>query len=115
MKRMRVKRQILHLRSGDDAAGWISSLVQFGLHAQAGRRAGVADQVDHGLKGAEGTAAPVLRDVTKQAMLDLVPLAGARWEVRDMDRQAQVVGPALEFLLPRPRAIAIAAPRIGRK
>jgi hypothetical protein len=51
----------------------------------------VADQVDHGLKGAERTAAPVLHDVTERAMLDLVPLAGTQGEVRDMDRQTQRV------------------------
>jgi hypothetical protein len=56
----------------------------------------VADQVNHGLNGSEGTASPVLRDVAEEAMLDLVPFAGARWEVRDVDRQGQVVGQALQ-------------------
>jgi hypothetical protein len=106
MKRMRVQRQALHLRLGDDAAGWMASLVQCGLHPQADRRVGVANQVDHRLKGAEGTAAPVLRDVTKQAMLDLVPLAGARREVRDMDRQVQIIGQALQFLSTFPCTLA---------
>ena len=98
---MRVKREFAHFRAGDDMTRRVAPLVQLRLHPQAGRRARVADQVDDGLKGAEGTASPVLRDVTEQAMLDLVPLAGAGWEMRDMDRQAQVVGQALQLLLPR--------------
>src|SRR6185295_13825548 len=91
VKRMRVQREIAHFRAGDDMTCRIAPLVQLRLYAQASRGARVADQIDHRLKGAEGTTAPVLRDVTKQAMLDLVPLAGARWKMRDMDGQAQVV------------------------
>src|SRR5271156_1195014 len=99
---MRVQREGAHFHAGDDMTCRIAALVQLRLHPQASRRTRVTDQVDHGLKRAEGTAAPVLRDVTKQAMLDLVPLAGTRWKMRDMDRQTQVVGQALQFLFPRP-------------
>ena len=60
--------------------------------AQPGRGACVANQVDHGLEGAQRTPAPVLRDVAEQPMLDLVPLARARREVADVDAQAGVVG-----------------------
>src|SRR5215212_5752857 len=102
---MRVQREVAHFRAGDDLTRWVAPLVQLRPDPEAGRRARVTDQVNHGLKGAERAASPVLRNVTKQAMLDLVPLAGARWKMRDVDRQAQVVGQALQFLLPRPRAI----------
>ena len=80
MKRMRVQREVVHLRAGDNAARRVASLVQFGFDAQTGGRAGVADQLDHRLEGAERTAAPILRDVAEEAMLDLVPLARARAE-----------------------------------
>jgi hypothetical protein len=47
-------------------------------------------------------------------MLDLVLLARARREIRDVNPEAQVIGQLLQLLLPRARAIAVAAARIGR-
>ena len=46
-------------------------------------------------------------------MLDLVPFAGARWQVMHDDVDAQFIGKALEFAFPQPypRAIAAAAIR----
>jgi hypothetical protein len=66
----------------------------------------MANERDHRLKGTERTTAPILIDVTEEAMLDLVPLAGAGREVRDVDPETQVVGQPLQLLLPRARAIA---------
>ena len=43
----------------------------------------------------ERFAAPVLRDEGEQAVLDLVPLARARRQVTDRDREAELVGEAL--------------------
>src|SRR5438876_7458005 len=74
MKRMRVQREVAHFRAGDHTARRVATRVQLRLHSQAGHCARVADEIDHGLKGAEGTASPVLRDVAEEAMLDLVPL-----------------------------------------
>src|SRR2546426_11099982 len=73
----------------------------------------MTNERDHRFKRAERTTAPILSDVTEEAMLDLVPLAGARWEMRDVNPEAQVVGQPLQFLLPRARAITVAAARIG--
>jgi hypothetical protein len=46
-------------------------------------------------------------------MLDLIPLARARRQVTDRDRQARIVGKALQFGFPQPGARAVAAPAIG--
>ena len=73
-----MERQRLHLRVRYGLAGRVLSRIQFGLDAQAGGGARTAYQVDNGLKGTQRLAAPVLRDVTEQAVLNLVPLAGAR-------------------------------------
>src|SRR3989449_4190527 len=113
MERMWMERQAVHLRGGNDDAGRVAALVQLGLDAQARCGAGVANQVDNRFKRAERTASPVLGDVTEEAVLYLVPLAGAGREMRDVDPQAQVVGQALQFFLPRARAVPIAAARIG--
>ena len=49
----------------------------------------VADQVDHRYAVEQRTAPPVLGDETEHAMLNLIPLAGARGEVRDMNRELE--------------------------
>src|SRR5579883_2790098 len=46
-------------------------------------------------------------------MLDLVPLAGSRREVADVDREAELVREPLQFVLPDVRPIAVAAARVG--
>ena len=67
-----------HLGRGDRDAGAIPALVQLRAHAQSGRGAGVADQINDRFEGPERASPPIRGDVTEQAMLDLVPLAGAR-------------------------------------
>jgi len=47
-------------------------------------------------------------------MLDLVPLAGAGWQVADLDRQPRIVGKTLQLPLPQTIARAIAAAAVGR-
>src|SRR4029077_3846591 len=62
----------------------------FDLQAGLGGRRG--NQLDHGHAIDEGAPAPCLRDVAEQAMLDLIPLRGARRIMMDMDREAGLVG-----------------------
>lgn len=47
-------------------------------------------------------------------MLDLVPLAGARREVQDGDRESGSVGETLELPLPEPDSWSVAAAGVGR-
>src|SRR5437867_923243 len=113
MKRMRVQRETSHLRAGDGTAGRVVSLIQLSLDAQTGRRRRVTDQFHDRFKGAERTPSPILSNVTKEAVLNLVPLARPGREVRDMNAQPQVIGQALHFHLPRSTSIAVAAARVG--
>src|ERR1700723_2374830 len=46
-------------------------------------------------------------------MLDLVPLAGSRREMMDLDGYAQLIGQALQFELPQSRARAVRAAAVG--
>src|SRR5712692_628047 len=114
MERMWMQRQRTHLRLAHVLPRWVGPLVQLGLDAQASLRPRVTDQLHDRLEGAERTASPVLGDVTEEAVLDLVPLAGAGREVRDVNTQTQVISQALQLRLPSARAIAVAAARIGR-
>src|SRR5829696_10165967 len=113
MKGVRVQGEVAHLGRGDDDAGFIASLIELGVDAQPAGRTRVSDEFDEGLEGPERTPAPVLRDVAEESVLDLVPLARARWEVRDVDGDAQVVGQTLQGGLPAARPIPVAAAGIG--
>jgi hypothetical protein len=113
VKSVRVQGEVAHLGLGDHEAGLIASLIELGFDAQPGSRSGVADQLDEGLEGAERTPPPVLRDMAEESMLDLVPFARARWEMRDVDGDAQVVGEPLQRGLPAARPIPVAATGVG--
>jgi len=67
-----------HLGRGDCDAGARPARVPLRAHAQPRRGAGVADQVDDRFEGPARASPPIRGDVTEDAMLDLVPLAGAR-------------------------------------
>ena len=65
--------------------GWISSGIQLSVNGQTSRGGGRGDEVYDGLETAERLATPVLADVGEEAMLDLVPLAGAGRKVTNHD------------------------------
>jgi hypothetical protein len=77
---------------GDLDHRWVVSIVELRLDTQSLGGLGIADQVDYDLAADQGSTPPVLRHVAKQAMLDLVPLAGTGREMTDLDKQPQVVG-----------------------
>lgn len=76
------------------------------------RRSG-ADQLDDDLVADQRLAAPVLRDVGKETMLDPVPLAGAGRQMSDRDGKTALVGEPLQLELPQSDAGAIAAATVG--
>ncbi len=98
---------------GDFDACGIVPIIPLGLDAQSfgGRR--VADQVDDDLPADQGTAAPVLRDVTEHPMLDFVPFAGAGRKVTDLDQHAQFVSELLQLNFPQAHAVAVTATAVG--
>ena len=51
--------------------------VEFGSDPLRCIGAGIADGIDDGLEGVQRLASAIVRDVTEQPVLDLVPLAGA--------------------------------------
>ena len=74
---------------------------------------GGADQLDDDLVADQRLAAPVLRDVGKETVLDPVPLAGARRQMSDRDGKTALVGEPLQLELPQTDAGAIAAATVG--
>ena len=89
---------------------WRSSRARDDEPAAVGR---VSDEADDCFVGPERPAAPVDRDERKQSVLDLVPLAGARRQVADVDRDVDLVGDALKLLLPHVRSTTVAAACVG--
>src|ERR1039458_3389593 len=65
---------------GDLRAGGVLGRIEFGANLQPGACCGVGDQRDDDLVAHERATAPVLGDVAKHPMLDLVPFAGAGGE-----------------------------------
>jgi hypothetical protein len=71
-----------HSRVGNFAAFGIFVFVQLGAHCKTGVGCRGGNQLDDCAIASQGLAAPD-GDERKQAMLDLVPLAGARRHVGD--------------------------------
>ena len=92
----------VHLGVGDFDAGGINVGVDLAAHLEAGVGGGGRDQLDDGLVADERLAAPVLGDEREEAMLDLVPLAGAGRQMADRDGDVEFVGQALQLALPQP-------------
>src|SRR5205085_599945 len=87
--------------------------VEDALDGQPGGGGGVADQFDDGLVGGEGSAAPVEGDLGEQSVFDLVPLAGARWQVANGDRQPGFGGEPGQLDLPGPDPAAVGSAGVG--
>jgi hypothetical protein len=92
--------QLAEFLGRDLLAGRIVPAVEPCAHYEATSVRGVADETDDRLVGSQRSAAPVDRDEGEQAVFDLVPLACARREVADVDRELELVGDALELLFP---------------
>ncbi len=59
--------------------------IKGGLDLQSFGRGGVGDEIDNAVMAYERTTPPILGNVAEHAMFNLVPLAGPRREVTDMD------------------------------
>src|SRR5260370_28173901 len=90
----------IHFGVGHLDGGRIGVLIEFATNRQTGLRRGCGDQLDDDLMADERFAAPVAGDEREEAMLDLVPLAGARRQVTHGDGHAEFVSQFLQLDLP---------------
>ena len=88
--------------------------VERGAYDETGAGGRARDQADDGLMTDERPTTPVVGDEAEEAMLDLVPLAGAGREVADRELEFQRVGEVLERDAPQARARAVAAAAVRR-
>ena len=89
----------LHLSIADFDAFFVGRGIERALDFQAGFGGGRGNQLDHGHAIHEWPPTPRLRDVTEQAMLDLIPLRRARRIVMNVEHEARLVGEFLQFYL----------------
>ena len=82
------------------------------MYFKAFPRRRVADQLHDSFERFKRLPLPVACDVTEEPMFDLVPLAGSRREMADLDDQTCCVCEPLEFRFPQPVAVAVAAATI---
>ena len=94
MKGIRRDMQRVEFFIRHDDPGWIGALVVLRMHGQTGG-GGAGDALDQGFEAGQRPAPPGATQHTEQPVLDLVPLAGARGEVTDLDGQVPVRRPAL--------------------
>jgi len=102
----------LHLLVGDPPPRGVFSAAQTtdDLQALCGRCP--RDQVGDRLVVAQRFAPPSRGDEREEAMLDLVPLAGARQEMTHRHRPSHFVGQLLQLPFPPPQARSVAPARI---
>lgn len=102
-----------HFGVGDDDSLRVCVGVDVAGDGEAGVCGRRGDELDDDLAADERLAAPVLGDIGEEAVLDLVPFAGAGRQVGDGDGKAGLVGEALDLALPQADPNAIAAAAIG--
>ena len=114
MKRVRRETDGGKLRVTHPPPGRIPSTIQSTGDRQTFGGGGVGDQANNGFIIREGFPAPVRGDEREEAMLDLVPFAGAGREMTDLNRKARFIRQLLQFQFPEPQPIPIAAASIRR-
>jgi len=97
------------LLGGDLEARLIGRLVHIRPNPQAGFRTGRSNELQHGFVIPERLSRPIGFNMTKQSVLNQVPLRRVGRQVRDGDRQAEFIRQLLEAELPQPTPIAIRA------
>src|SRR3970282_1181287 len=105
---MRLDFDALEFGVADFGSGWIPALVEFRPNLESLLGGGVGDQIDNDFVADQGSASPVLRDVTEHGVFDLVPLAGSGREMTHANRDLQLVSECLQCHLPQAATTAVA-------
>src|SRR6185312_13330604 len=103
-----------HLEIGNLDPFGIFVFVQLGAHLQTGIGCRRRDQLDDGTIAAQRLASPVDRDERKKAVLDLVPLARAGWQVANRDGELELIGQLLKLDFPETYTLTVAAATVSR-
>src|SRR5271170_4524944 len=110
MERVAVDVEGLHLGIANLDALLVGARVERTLDLQASLGRGRRDQLDDGQSVRQRSAAPALRDMAEQAVLDLVPLRSTRRIEMDVDHKLRRIGELLQLDFPQPHARSIRIP-----
>gem|GEM_PF-4506433 len=94
------------------AAGRVRGGVQFAPDPETRSRGGSPNEVHDHFMADQRLAAPVLADGGKQAVFNLIPLAGSGRQVAHCDLQSGFVCQTLQLQLPEAQPVAVAPARI---
>ena len=87
--------------------------VELSAHLEAGFGCRRGDQLNDRAIAAQRFASPVDRDEREETVLDLVPFAGAGWQVTHRDGKFEFVRQLLKLDFPETYTIPVAAAAIG--
>src|SRR5208283_429337 len=88
---------------------WICVVIHGAVHAQSLGGCGRSNEIHNYFMAYEGPAAPVFADERKEAVLDLVPFAGAGRKMAYGDGKSSVVAQLLKLGFPKPESGAVTA------
>jgi hypothetical protein len=100
---------LLQLFVSDSDSLWIFVCVQFTPDSQSSPGGRGRDEIHNHLVADQRFPSPILTDVGKEPMFNLVPFAGAWGQMAHRDLQPGFIGHRLQLGLPEPGPIAIAA------
>src|SRR6266496_1055456 len=101
MERIGVRIQRLHFVLADFATGGIFAAIQPARDFESLGGGRLRDEIDDRFVVPQGFATPVRGDEGKEAVLDLVPLAGPRGKMTDRNWQAGGIGEVLQLQFPQ--------------
>jgi hypothetical protein len=107
--------KLLHVLATDLDPRGIGVLIQFGLEDKPRVGRGMTNYIDHYFMTDQRPPPPMRRNMTNHPMFALMPLAGPRRKVPDVERQTDRVGELLACDRPQPMAPGSAPPTIGRE
>ena len=113
MKAIRNERHQGQLLVAHLEPGWIRARVYFRLNDESLLGDSVGDQIHNYFVAPQGTAPPVLGDVSKHPVLNLVPLTRPRGEVTYVDGHLQLGGQLIQRHFPQATSASIATAAIG--
>ena len=109
MKAVRVQTQVRELSVSDFPAHGVAASVEPACDLETLGRGRVGDQLHDRLIVAKWLTPPVRGDEREEPVLDLIPLARARWEVTYANGKVSLIGELLQLQLPEPEPVAVAA------
>ena len=102
-----------HLQIGDLDTLWVFVFIQLGAYLETSIGCRRSDQLDDRAIASQWLASPVDRDERKKAVLDLVPLARAGWQVANRDGELELIGQLLKLDFPETHTMSVAAATVS--